>query len=169
MLLTLVRPDISKYKGVIPNKLRSRILNLWMNFNSLKLWDYWSRGWKWNDNKITTGAEVGGLLPGLEFALGSNQPFKSSLTNQRLVIYLLLIFLHKGFKDLIVQFYCIKKSKRKKKRQILPSLVLKEKIVWITSLYQDAVYNHEIIIVKCRTGLFWAFLVWSQPHSSFQH
>ena len=64
-----------------------------MNFNSLRLWDY-GAGDESVDNKITTGAEVGGLLPGLEFALKSAINLsKSSLTNQRLVIYLLLIFL----------------------------------------------------------------------------
>lgn len=68
-----------------------------MNFNSLRLWDY-GAGDESVDDKITTGAEVGGLLPGLEFALKSAINLsKSSLTNQRLVIYLLLIFLQKEF------------------------------------------------------------------------
>lgn len=41
-----------------------------MNFSSLKLWDY-GTGDESVDNKTTTGTEVGGLLPRLEFALKS--------------------------------------------------------------------------------------------------
>ena len=41
-----------------------------MNVNSLKIWDH-GAGDESVDNKIMIGAEIGGLLPGLEFALKS--------------------------------------------------------------------------------------------------
>lgn len=91
-----------------------------MNFSPLKLWDHWAEDESF-DNKITMGTELGGLLPRLEFAFkAAINLSKSGPTNQRLVIYLFLIFLKKGvsgFNSLIL-LHCFKKKMVERKRDI---------------------------------------------------